>query len=162
MDQHLNYFYNHINEFNMAQEGRSSKQLRILQWNVRGINDVNKFDEILLAIDQFVYSIDVIIVGETWVKAGNTSLYSINGFNSIFSCRNNSSGGLAMFIKNSIDYKINENVSCDGFHHIHVELMLNGSNIDVHGVYRPPSYDFNLFHDRLENWLNNSCTNRPC
>lgn len=43
-----------------------------------------------------------------------------------------------------------------------VELTSNGANFIVHGVYRPPSYDFNLFHDRLEGWLNESCTNQPC
>lgn len=93
MAQQLNFFHNHIDEFNVTQRRNNTKQLRILQWNVRGINDLCKFDEILLAIDHFVYPVDVIIVGETWLKAGNTSLYTISGYNSIFSVGTTHLGG---------------------------------------------------------------------
>lgn len=65
MDKSLNYYHNHIDEFNVSCGRNSSKYLRVLQWNVRGINDMSKFDNILLSIDHFVVPIDVIILGET-------------------------------------------------------------------------------------------------
>lgn len=163
MDKSLNYFYNNIDEFNLSYVGDTSKYLRVLQWNVRGINDINKFDNILLSIDHLNTPVDVIIMGETWIKADNTALYSINGFNGTFSSRNHSSGGLAVYIRSTINFKILENSSCDGFHHISVELSLNGGKYEIHGVYRPPSFDFNVFYELLEGWLNNNSSgNHPC
>lgn len=162
MDKPLNYFHNHIDDFNLFYVKDSFKKLRVLQWNVRGINDLNKLDSILLSVDHISVPIDVIILGETWIKAGNTSLYNINGFNSIFSCRDASSGGLAVYIRDSIKFNILENVSHDGFHHISVELQLNDGKCVIHGVYRPPSFDFNMFYDHIESWLNSINGNHPC
>lgn len=161
MDKSLNYYHNHIDEFNVSCGRNSSKYLRVLQWNVRGINDMSKFDNILLSIDHFVVPIDVIILGETWIKADNTGLYKINGYNSIFSSRENSSGGLAVYIRDTIKYNVLENLSSGGFHHISVELKMNGEKYEIHGVYRPPSFDFNVFYEFIECWLNKS-NSHPC
>lgn len=162
MYQTLNNFHNNIDDFNLLLETMGTKHLRILQWNVRGVNDLRKFDEILIAVDSFSVPIDVIILGETWLKSGNTGLYGIQGFKSIFSSRENSSGGLVIYIRNTIEHKIIENTCNDGFHHIKIETKVCGEVLEIHGVYRPPSYDFNKFHDRLETWLNECSTNRPC
>lgn len=162
MDQLVNYYHDHIDDFNSAFEIDQAKHLCVLQWNVRGMNDLHKFDNILLSLDHFIVPIDVIVIGETWIKEGISSLYKIDGYSNIFSCRDNSSGGLAMYIRNTIEYKVIENLSMDGIHHIHVELMLNGGIYDIHGLYRPPSYDFNLFHDLLEDSLLRTNAKRPC
>lgn len=162
MANSLNYFHHDIDEFNTSCERNSSKHLRILQWNVRGINDLCKFDSILLSIDHLVVPVDVIILGETWINADNIALYKIKGYNSIFSCRDVSSGGLIMYIKDAIKFKILENVSNNGFHHISVELLLSGGKYEIHGVYRPPSFDFNVFYDLVECWLSSSSSNSPC
>lgn len=141
-----------VNEFN-------ANCLRILQWNIRGMNDLSKFDEILSVLEHCRSPIDVIVVGETWVKADNKSLYNIPGYNSFFSCRDNSNGGLAMYIRNGISYTVLRNIHVDGFHHINVELVFRGRNYNIHGFYRPPSYDINIFLNTLENILDsvNNC-----
>lgn len=162
MDQTLNLCHSNIDDFNLFNGSVCPKQLRVMQWNVRGINDFQKFQEILLAVDHLVTPIDVIIIGETWLKAENTALYTMIGYKHIFSSRESSSGGLAMFVRDTIKYNVVKNTCSDGFHHIHAELLLPVGVFDVHAVYRPPSYDFNSFHDCLETWLNNSNTNRPC
>lgn len=162
MYQTLNYFHNHIDDFNLSCNRICPNQLRVIQWNVRGINDLHKFDKLLTSLDHFTAPIDVIIVGETWLKDGDTSLYNIKGYNSIFSCRNRSFGGLAVYIRDNMEFRIIENVCIEGFHHINFELVLKGEVIDIHCVYRPPSYDFNAFHDSLESWLNKNNSTRPC
>lgn len=58
----LNYFHNDIDEFNKHSLDKSLKKLRFCQRNIRGMNDLNKFDNILQLIDH------VIVIGETWIK----------------------------------------------------------------------------------------------
>lgn len=160
MDNLKNFFHDCVDDFNDSFSGNSPKQFRILQWNVRGLNDLNKFDEVLEFLDSLRVQIDVIVLGETWLKNDNCSLINIHGFRSVFSCRESSSGGLAVFVRSSIMFTTVENVSYEGFHHIHVKLQINGTHIDVHGVYRPPCFDFNNFHTMLESWLSLSPPNR--
>lgn len=162
MSETLNILHNHVDDFNQTCGRVNAKLLRVLQWNVRGINDLNKFDNVLLTLDHLVVPIDVIIIGESWIKDGNTAMYNIRGYNSIFSCRESSNGGLAVYIRDTIEFKLVKNECFEGFHHINVELMLPGGALDVHGVYRPPSFDFNLFCENLESWFNQNSNNRPC
>lgn len=164
MDSLFNFFHYNINDFNVQSRGNliDAKKLRIMQWNVRGINDLNKFDDILQTIDICKVRIDVIVIGETWVSAVNSSMYNIPGYNSLFSCRDHSSGGLALFVRNDITQRLISNISVNGLHHIHVELAISGHSYDVHGLYRPPSFEFNNFYDILENILISANGNHPC
>lgn len=157
----LNYFHSNIDDFN-DNCNICSKQLRILQWNIRGMNDLFKFDKITETLDQLKVHVDIIVVGETWVNLENSALYHIPGYTSVFSCRNTSSGGLAVYIRNSLNYKTVENKVENGMHHIHIQLKINENCYDIHGIYRPPSYDFNSFFDHLENWLSSSVNSRSC
>lgn len=157
----VNLSHDNVDDFNKNVSNPNMKSIRFLQWNVRGLNVVGKFDDVLEFIDNVCVPLDVIVLGETMLKDANCSLLNMRGFSAIFSCRENSSGGLALFIRNTIDFRTIKNVSVDGFHHIHIELKLNGIFYDVHGVYRPPSYDFNSFHTMLEAWLAEASPSRP-
>lgn len=157
-----NFSHDSIDEFNESIPVVESNHLRIFQWNIRGMNDLTKFDTILEMLHQCKVSIDVIVIGETWVKKDNTKLYNIPGFNSVFSCRDNSNGGLAVFIRADIEFTVQRNVHFEGFHHIYVELTINGRIHDVHGFYRPPSFDVNYFMNKLENCLDSSNRSRSC
>lgn len=136
--------------------------LRIMQWNVRGMNDLAKFDSILQTLDACKTIIDVVVIGETWLTKENSKIYKIPGYESWFSCRNESNGGLAIFVSSNITSSVVKNVYINGLHHIHVQIKLNGHAYDLHGIYRPPSYDFAEFHVFLENILANTCQSRPC
>lgn len=155
-----NYYCESVEDFNNVFS--SGLSLKILQWNVRGLNDVNKIDNILQFLDELNTSIDVIVIGETRLNKENTRLFNIRNFSPIFSCRDSSSGGLAVFVHKNLTHKIIENTFDDGLHHIFVEIKINGLCYDVHSVYRPPCLDFNRFHDLMESWLQNSSNNRPC
>lgn len=65
-----NFSHNNIDEFNQSIHTVESNTnyLRIFQWNIRGMNDLAKFDTILETLDQCNVPIDVIVIGETWVK----------------------------------------------------------------------------------------------
>lgn len=157
-----NFYHDNLEDFNTHYVDTKQSSLRILQWNIRGMNDLSKFDYILQSLDHCVVPIDIIVIGETWVKEANVGLYNITGYNRVFACRQNAGGGLAMFINEKWNFKIVENVSTEGLHHIYLELTRNTLCFDVHGIYRPPSFDFNTFHNMLESWLLSSNKNRSC
>lgn len=149
----INAYHDCINEFNLNYPECSNDQFRIAQWNIRGMNDLRKFDNIQLFFESTKVPIDVFVVGETWLKSSNSGLYNITDFNAVFSCRETSSGGLAVYIKSGLSFAVLNNVSCDGFHLIHIEVKKNGIYYEVVGLYRPPSFDFYRFHEEIENIL---------
>ena len=109
-----NYYHYCIDDFNNHNTNKSDKYLRLLQWNIRGMNDISKFDAILEILDQCDVPLDILVIGETWLRADNTSLYDIPGYQSVFSCRNSSSGGLAMYISKQIKYRLITSETVDG------------------------------------------------
>lgn len=159
-----NYSHDNLDDYNesISPTESNTNHLRVLQWNIRGMNDLCKFDQLLLTLDHCRHQIDVVVVGETWVKVENKSLYNIPGFYSIFSCRDSSNGGLAVFIRNNISSTVLRNTHIDGFHHINVELVLSGRSYIIHGFYRPPSFEINRFLNILENILHSTDNTRSC
>lgn len=156
-----NFFHNSVSDFNTSYV-INNHSLKIFQWNVRGINNLFKFDEILQTIDGIHTEIDVIVIGETMLKRENCNLYEIPNYKSVFSCREESSGGLAVYVSKNLKSKVRKNVHVNGFHHIHIEISLKGHYYDIHGIYRPPNYDFNVFSDYLEDILTSTKPNNFC
>lgn len=157
MASEINYYHEGVDDFNSTYPDANCNFIRIAQWNVRGMNDMKKFDELLLFLDNVKVPIDVFCVGETWLKEENCPLFKIPNYDSVFSCRETSSGGLVMYIKSGFSFNVVKNFKNEGMHFIHIELKVNGIFYDVVGVYRPPSYDFSKFSCDLESLLS---TNR--
>ena len=157
-----NFYYDNLDEFNLNYSEKSEKHLRFFQWNIRGMNDIKKFDSILEFLDLCEVRLDILVIGEIWLKAENTLLYEISGYQSIFSCRNSSSGGLAIYISKHIQFRNISSEVYNGLHHIHIELKSHEKLYDVHAVYRPPSFDVNCFLDKVEEWVSSSNPSHPC
>lgn len=153
MANQINVYHESIDDFNSNYPESTDNFIRVAQWNVRGLNNLEKFDNVLLFLDSVKVSIDVLVLGETWLKADNCPLYQIPNYDSVFSCRGTSSGGLAVYVKKGLSFNVVQNMSTEGMHLIHTEVKMNGRLYDVVGVYRPPSFDFTKFHDELENIL---------
>ncbi|KAL1376335.1 hypothetical protein pipiens_016954 [Culex pipiens pipiens] len=107
-------------------------------------------------------SIDVIVIGETWIKQGRSQYYNIPGYHSAFSCRKTSAGGLAIFVRNDLNFEAKTNVADGGFHHISVKVDKSPSSVFVHGLYRPPSDDTSRLFSAIEEILANSDPASPC
>lgn len=127
--------------------------LRIIQLNIRGMNDVSKFDCIGELLERYRKRVDIVVLGETWLKRDITMLYSLNGYVGIFSCRDDSHGGLVMYIRNDLHFNLCTNRCIDGFHHIHVTLQNKGKPLHLHAMYRPPSFDFRRFLSEIEHTI---------
>lgn len=156
-----NFFHDNISTFNNIYSN-NNKSLKFLQWNVRGINNLSKFDKILQDVDMIEPEIDLIVIGETWLKEENCKLYQIPNYKSVFSCREDSSGGLAVYINKKLKCKVKKKFHSNGFHHIYIEILMNGHYYDIHGLYRPPNYDFNVFSDYLEDVMSSSKPSNSC
>lgn len=156
------FSHDNIEDFNASYSLNENKFLKILQWNVRAINDLNKFDDILQTLDSSKTSVDIVVLGETWLKNDFCALYEIPNYNSFFSCRDQSNGGLAVFVHKNSTSKLLKNVCIDGFHHIQIELIIKGHFYHIHGVYRPPNFDYGRFADYLENILSCTPANYSC
>jgi len=75
-------------------------KLNICSWNANGIK--NRLSELIEFLNRF--KIDILMVNET--KCTSSVKLKIRNFTCVRKNRENSAGGVAMFIKNNVPYKI--------------------------------------------------------
>lgn len=150
----LNYNYECIEECitNKAELGFHAS-FRVFQWNIRGMGSLTKFDVIKEFLDRYNERIDVIVIGETWIKEGCQDMYVLDGYKAVFSCRRSSHGGLAMFVREDLHLNLTEVRHTEGFHIIDADVQACGRDIHVIAVYRPPGYPFTSFLDIIDDKL---------
>lgn len=133
--------------------------ITMLQINIRGINRFEKLDSLCIFLQNLKIAIDVLVVGETWIKNSRSMFYNIPGYKSTYSCRNGSSGGLAVFVREGINFAVKGNTTDNGYHHLQVEISAAASRVMLHGIYRPPvmiSIDFFLlWRAHYHRWILN-------
>lgn len=152
----MNYIYDTVENCmrNKNELAENNVSFRIFQWNIRGMNSLPKFDLVKEFLDNYKDRIDIIVLGETWLKEGATGLFEIQGYTSVFSCRRDSHGGLALYVRNDLFVKVVSNEHHEGFHCIHAEVSSSGNPLNIVCVYRPPSYDYADFQDKIDQKLN--------
>lgn len=85
---YCNRSYDCVEDWIVNKSNHTRFNCKLLQLNVRGINELSKFDSIKEILDRSQERFDVIVLCETWVRADRTQLYQIEGFVGTFSCRN--------------------------------------------------------------------------
>lgn len=138
-----------------------SSGLILMQINIRGMNQIEKLDSLGIFLQNLPIAVDVLVIGETWIKEDRSRYYNIPGFQSTYSCRIASSGGLAVFIREGLNFEVKKVTTDSGFHHIAIDLQLRTSHVMVHAIYRPPGYDVNQFLSFLENNISSMDTRVP-
>lgn len=93
-----------------------------MQINIRGMNRMEKFDSLCIFLQNLPIAVDVLVVGETWIKEERSKYYNIPGFQSMYSCRRTSSGGLAVFVRNGLKFELKSVSMNEGMHHIAVDV----------------------------------------
>ena len=107
------------------------------------------------AFREFYESLDInfsiICFSETWANDSNfdeNSLFQIEGYNPIHQIRKNrKGGGIAIFVRNSLLYKIRDDLSinCDDIESLSIEIVNDHTkNIVINVVYRPPDGDLSI------------------
>lgn len=157
-----NFEYDCVEEWIKNKAPINYRCLTMFQLNVRGLNDMRKLDVVKEILQRYRQRVDVLILGETWLKRDCVQLYQINGYKSIFSCRDDSHGGLAVFVRSGINFDTCINRVLDGFHHIHLQLHSHNKKIDLHAVYRPPIFDARRFLHEIEQILASTTKSHEC
>ncbi|XP_055613435.1 uncharacterized protein LOC129759895 [Uranotaenia lowii] len=137
------------------------KNPKLLQLNIRGMNNPDKFDSLKIFLENLKINIDVIVISETWVKEKNIAFFNLPGYKATFSSRLSNGGGLAIYVRDDIKFTIKRNTEDDGYHHIGIEILHYGESITVHGIYRPPGYNFSKFINHLEILLTEANLSKP-
>lgn len=117
----------------------ASNGLKIFQLNVRGLNDVNKFNQVCANIDILNCIFDVIVFTEVKLRQSSPiSLYNIDGY-AMLSClrADKGGGGVIVYIKNSIEVKSSIDSSSQ-FEKIVAILNSDKINLRLIAYYRAP------------------------
>lgn len=77
-----NFYFDNIQLLNKnlqtVQKRRAN--LKVLQINIRSMNDPEKFDAIKEFLELYSGSVDVLVIGETWVKSNRIGLFQLDGY----------------------------------------------------------------------------------
>lgn len=130
---------NYYSTITSAMGNYESSGLKIFQLNVRGLNDINKFNQICANIDLLNCAFDVIVLTEVKLKQScPLSLYNIDGYAMLSSLRaDKGGGGVIAYIKNSIEVK-NHTESSNQFEKIVAFLNCSKISIRLIAYYRAP------------------------
>ena len=139
----------------MTATNKSKNYIKVQQFNCNSIrNKESEFREFLLKSKPDIISLNEIKCNE----AEANYLLNINGYNVEYKCRNSSGGGVAILIKENINYKkINQ---LDGFSSeiVGVECTINNKNMSFIALYIPPKNEmdkeiFNYIELNHENYV---------
>ncbi len=109
----------------------SGDQVKVMHLNIQSLPA--KFDKLLSILTDLEESgiyLDAIRLCETWLHQGNIDIYSISGYNLVYKNRlNTKGGGVAIYLRSSIDYKLREDLSIfnEGkFESVFIEATVRG------------------------------------
>lgn len=132
---------------------KASDNFTVLHLNARSM--LHKRDHIEHLMQIISVNIDIIAVSETWETDINTDLIKIPGYNKCSRHRlnNETGGGVALFIHNSIEYSA-INSSTKTFESVFVDLKTRNKGSTIIGaIYRPPGGSLADFNEELDSLL---------
>ena len=126
----------------------NKQTLQIYYANAQSIR--NKLDDLhsLVKIRKF----EILALSETWLYSNEVQHFNIDGFTPVHACRTGRAGGVSLYIKNEIKFKICDVIEGDMDFNF-VSVILTDINQKIGVFYRPPRYDFLEFLDKLQEIL---------
>lgn len=134
------------------------ENLCVFHVNIRSLR--KHFDEFLVYLSSNSNLIHVIIFSEVWIQANEVNKFHINNYDLLLQERkSNASGGVAIYVHNSISYDY-DNLLFDDAEGIYLKLFLEISgkkqNLNIFGFYRNYNYRFHQFFNEVNNILSNT------
>lgn len=145
-----------VNKLNAMNE----KDLLIVHLNIRSLR--KHWEEFNIHLKEHLGTIDVIILTEISIHENENPLYKIEGYASEFYNRVNiKGGGIAIYVKNDIQYSIlrKEQNSISMHESMYCVLNFKGDKINILVIYRPPDTNKDKFLRELEKDLG-TCNER--
>ena len=125
---------------------KSLNGLKLAHINVRSLYP--KIDEIRFLLTEM--SIDVLCISEAWLdETISDSQIKVDGYIIERNDRNRHGGGVALYIKEDIDYQLRNDLDCDT-ECLWIQCKLaSDTSILLCNLYRPPSADMTYYNDIL-------------
>ena len=106
----------------------------ILQWNAQSI--LAHGNELKHYIYNSNNKPDIICIQESWLKENIN--YKLNNYSVIRKDRKfTRDGGVCVFVKNNITYKVKENDFVNNVEYIHIEIFINSKYFNLINIYHP-------------------------
>ena len=163
IDHHLYNHYDVDSKYYLPDEVHLTPEMKnrlgtfsVFHINARSL--LHKIDYLELLLKTMNLDFDIIAVSETWETDDNNTLINISGYNKCSYIRKNNTrgGGVALFIRESLDFSILKYES-NSFESVFVEIhLLNKTPVVIGAIYRPPGgnlVDFNREYELLLNKL---------
>lgn len=121
----------------------NNSEFSCISLNVRSMR--TNWNAFVLYVDDFLSSIDVIMLCEINITKEENHLYEIEGYNREFFNRSNSGGGgVAVYIKNDVLYEKVERMT-NLYENISLNVKRGNFEASIISIYRPPKSNVNCF-----------------
>jgi exonuclease III len=142
----------------IAKNNTNDKNLSILNLNIRSL--ANKFDAFKNVLNSLNRAFSIISLTETWLNDQTSENFNLNNYNFVCSNKaNRKGGGVGFYISNNLNYKLRTdlNIYEEGIiESLFIEVISTTSkNIILGNIYRPPSGNFEIFENKLNEILAN-------
>lgn len=118
----------------------NSNNLNFISFNARSISSISKFNKFKSLIASLPKVPNIIIVQETWFSEDKLNLYEITNYKAIHSFRQDSYGGVSVYIQQHFDYQVKINKVSFNCNIIALKILQrNCSSFNLVAFYRPPS-----------------------
>lgn len=148
---------NVINNFNQIEDVLINNSSSFIYMNIRSLR--KNFNIFLANINKIIANIKIIILVETNIVDDENQFYTITNFNSVFLNRNGKGGGIAVYVKENINFTTTH-INTTYFETIQIDLSIDNNIITLFPIYRPPRHNTNMFINELEQIINTIHKNR--
>lgn len=134
----------------------NSHNFNILSLNARSLSSINKFNSfrnILFELDDLP---KVISIQETWFNKDLVQLFNIDNFSAVHSCRDDSYGGVSIYIHKSLKFDVIENINSNFCNIINIalpDILFDGKILNLVSYYRSPKCSLDSFFNLIESIL---------
>ena len=140
--------------FNQTGPNNNLYRFSLLNINIRSLQkNFDNFEEFLFTLNTFPFSL--IGITETWLHSTSPPIFNIDNYELIHTDRTNGKGGgVALYIRNDLQYKIRHDIQIEGIETLFLEIIDDKYKNKIVGViYRPPNNVADTFLDKLESCL---------
>lgn len=141
----VNYF---VDVDNQLVQSTYKNNLNILYFNIQSLR--NKLSQLEVLIKSYNCPIHCVILTEIWLNRSENPFYNLPNYTSYFSNRENSYGGVAIFVSDNISSTLIEEEEFNKSNFLVVKLLK--LNLNILSVYRSHQTSINDFINKLDDY----------
>lgn len=149
MNKKTNETLNHFHEIDTKY---ISCPISLIYINIRSLR--LNFTTFLTNINRIINKIKIIVLVETNISDNENIFYNIHGFNSVFLNRDGKGGGIAVYVKENIEFS-KLSTKTKSFELIQLNINTSSEPLSLLSVYRPPNLKIPEFITELDTVVNN-------